>query len=142
MNEWPNMSSTSKGSMVLYDFQHALFRVLLQMDAEAVLTADGQPTGLNYYGKYGHPSHVMPQTEPSWTQRLEELLITPAFKARKERPYPLIDGCSSDNRCDDVIEFTAGPILWLENKGAWKEYWRREGKPAKFRSHLLDSPNS
>jgi hypothetical protein len=126
----------------MHDFTGALFRMLMRMDAEAVPTEAGQPTGLNYYGRFRHPAQVKPQTEPSWTQRLEELLREVGYVVEKEWHYPDIAGCSPRNLCDNVITFDDGSSLWLENKGAWKDYWAKQGKVGKFRSHLLESDNS
>ncbi|HWE97265.1 MAG TPA: hypothetical protein VG269_25120, partial [Tepidisphaeraceae bacterium] len=124
------------------DFTVDLFMALFEMDAEAEPAADGSPTGLNYYGRYRHPDQAKPQTEPSWTQRLKELLEAFGHTVRKECSYPDSPGCSPSNFCDNVVTFADGRILWLENKGAWKDYWVRKGMLGKFRSHLLVSQNS
>jgi hypothetical protein len=126
----------------IHEFTDVLFASLLQMDAEAVPTADGVPTGLNWYGKHRHPHQVKPQTEPCWSQRLAELLIEAGVEAYKEIRYPDDPGCKDRRMCDNVVIFADKSVLWMENKGAWKEWWRERGQVGKFRSHLLESGNS
>jgi hypothetical protein len=126
----------------MHEFTDVLFALLLRMDAEAVPTTDGVPTGLNWYGKHRHPHQVKPQTEPCWSQRLAELLSEFGFHADKEMRYPADSACTDRRMCDNVVILPNNSILWMENKGAWKEWWRKRGKVGKFRSHLLESGNS
>lgn len=125
----------------MHDFTQALFTALMLMDGEAVPTLEGRATGLNWYGKHRHPTQVRPQTEPSWTQRLQELLDE-EYETYREIQYPDYPNRSTRRLCDNVVIFGDDTVLWMENKGAWKEYWRQEGKVGKFRSHLLESGNS
>lgn len=124
------------------DFTVALLTAVLVMDGEAVPTASGETTGLYYYGRYRHPDQKRPQTEPSWSERLVELLATAGYQVRNECEYPTVKGSLRPPRCDNLITFEDGRTLWLENKGAWKDYWVNRGARAKFRSHLLTSDNS
>src|SRR5437879_11609159 len=94
--------------LYLYDFVTALFSSIARMEAEALPARDGTATGLSYYGKHRHPDQVKPQTEPSWTQRLRELLREAGYSAEKECRYPDVPGCSPANSCDNVITFTNG----------------------------------
>lgn len=126
----------------MFDFTDALFNALLVIDREAAPSAEGRPTGLSWYGKYRHPGQAKPQTEPSWTQRLEELLIQDGFDCYKEIRYPDDPGNAARRHCDNVVIFADDSVLWMENKGAWKEYWRERGSLGKFRSHLMESGNS
>ena len=71
------------------------FRLLRQMDTEAIPKASGTPTGLNWYG--GHLDTK--QTEPNWSKRLVELLLKEGFAADCECRY---DKTSRD-RCGIVI---------------------------------------
>lgn len=126
----------------MHHFTDALFMSLLLMDAEGTPSAEGHPTGLCWYGKHRHPHQIRPQTEPSWTQRLQELLKNAGYETLKEVEYPVDPSCPAKRFCDNVVTFSDGTVLWMENKGGWKEYWRQQGNVGKFRSHLLESGNS
>lgn len=129
-------------SAILPEFTDILFCTLLTMQAEAAPSAEGYPTGLAWYGKFRNPNQTKPQTEPSWSQRLAELLSKASYPTIPENPYPAISGQPRVQFCDNVITLPDGSTLWLENKGAWKTYWRQRGNVAKFRSHLFTSNNS
>jgi hypothetical protein len=126
----------------MHEITDALFMALLLMDAEATPTPDGHATGLSWYGKHRHPQQVKPKTEPSWTQRLEELLEDAGFETYKEISYPEDPAFCAKRLCDNVVVFPDQSVMWMENKGAWKEWWRQQGKVGKFRSHLMESGNS
>lgn len=107
---------------------------LRRMDAEAGPRADGKATGLWWYGGHARPDLRRPQTEVEWSRRLGDLLRDGGRGVRREVRYP---GGSRD-RCDLVIDVRdrSGP-LWLEVKGAWKDWWMGHGGAAMFRSYLL-----
>ena len=111
----------------------AVFAALRRMDAEASVPARGSPTGLNWYGGHFRPDLKRPQTEPCWTRRLGQLLPEAGFPTRCEVPYP----AAPNRRCDNVLTLHDGGALWLENKGAWKQWWRRRGGEWIYRSYLL-----
>lgn len=107
-----------------------LFRLLQRIDAEATTVKNGAPTGLNWYG--GHVGTR--QTEPQWSKRIVELLRAEGFTAECECSY----GAGTRERCDVVITLPEIGKLWIEVKGAWKEYWREIGKSdLLYRSYLL-----
>jgi len=115
------------------EFKDALFDALRRMDGEASVEKDGYPTGLAWYGGYFRPECVRPPTETSWTRRLAQLLPEYGFPTRAEVPYPAAPRC----RCDNVVTLPGGGRLWLENKGAWKDYWVRKGGVGIYRAYLL-----
>ena len=106
-----------------------VFDCLRRMDCEATTIVKGAPTGLNWYGGYAGNR----QTEPQWSRRLVELLRADGLDAKRECRYPGLPRA----RCDVVIDLGAGETLWLEIKGAWKEYWRQQGNEWIYRSYLL-----
>jgi tetratricopeptide (TPR) repeat protein len=126
----------------LPNFAAALLNAVRQMNAEATPSQAGTPTGLNYYGRHRQPAHKKPQTEPSWTQRIVELLKNAGYDVRPECNYPNIPGCYPSAKCDNVVTFEDGSTLWLENKGAWRKYWKDLGKLGTFHKHLRKGPNS
>lgn len=103
------------------------------MDAEATTSRTGSPAGLNWYGGYFEPDKSRPRTEVCWSQRLAQLLPKHGYPTRAEVPYPAMQRC----KCDDVVTLEDGSTLWLENKGAWREYWRERGNLKTYRSYLL-----
>lgn len=115
------------------DFSSVLFRVLRLMDEEARPNTKGQATGLNWYGGFREPSKRRPRTEVCWSQRLHELLPQNGFPTRLEVPYPNLRRC----KCDNVVTLQDGSTLWLENKGAWKDYWTQKRNLTTYRSYLL-----
>lgn len=114
-------------------FTSTLFQILRQMDKEAVASAKGSPTGLSWYGGHFEPDKMRPRTEVCWSQRLAQLLPEHGYPARTEVPYPHHPRW----RCDDVVTLPDGRRLWLENKGAWKDYWHQQCKLSIYRSYLL-----
>lgn len=111
-----------------------IFHCLRCMDAEATTVRDGFPTGLYWYGGHVHPEQSRPHTEPNWVHHLAERLGREGVDAQCEVTYP----SRSRRRCDLVVTLPDGSSLWLEVKGAWKEYWRRLGRGDRlYRSYLL-----
>ncbi len=114
------------------NFANTLLAALRQMDAEANTTFKNSPTGLNFYGGYFRPTLKRPPTETSWTRRLKEILTTVGYPTKAEVHYP-----GSKRKCDNVVTMPDGSLLWLENKGAWKQYWIDYGNTGIYRSYLF-----
>jgi len=116
-------------------FTYALFRSLRRMDDEANVRIDGHPTGLAWYGGYFRPDFKKPQTEPSWSKRLAQLLPSEGYPCVDSVPYPhpSLKRC----KCDIVAMLSDGHRVWIEIKGAWKEYWRQNRREWIYRSYLL-----
>jgi len=113
-------------------FAKTLLTTLRQMDTEANTTFKGSPTGLNFYGGYYRPNLIRPPTETSWTRRLKEMLTTAGYPTQAEVYYP-----GTKQRCDNVVTMPDGGLLWLENKGAWKQYWIDHGGLGIYQSYLF-----
>jgi hypothetical protein len=108
-------------------------RCLRFMDNEANLKAmfKGQEdwTGLYWYSGF---SGVHGSEKP-WTKRLPIVLKEQAgIECRSEVCYP-----GTRKRCDLVLDLPDGSTLWLEVKGAWREWWAKKGSLAMYRSYLL-----
>jgi hypothetical protein len=110
-----------------------ILTALRRMDAEAGPRADGKATGLWWYGGHARPELKRPQSEVEWSRRLGVLLADAGYATRREVPYP----DKPRDRCDLVVALRDGRRLWLEVKGAWKDYWLRKGGAGIFRSYLL-----
>lgn len=110
-----------------------VLQALRRMDTEAGPRADGQATGLWWYGGHARPELKKPQTEVEWSRRLGVLLTDAGYPTRREVPYP----DKRRDRCDLVVTMKDGRRLWLEVKGAWKDYWVAKGGAGIFRSYLL-----
>jgi hypothetical protein len=107
---------------------------LRAMDHEATtVSAKGSPTGLNWYGGHARPELKKPQTEPEWSKELARRLTDGGVESAAEVPYPN----SPRARCDAVSTLPDGSRVWIEIKGAWREYWRQYGKLGTYRSYLL-----
>jgi hypothetical protein len=115
------------------DLYARVFEHLCLMDDEAVARADGTPTGLNWYGAHARPDLTRPQTEPCWSKALARRLAAEGLNARAEVPYP----DEPRQRCDLVISQPDGRRIWIELKGAWKEYWHAAGNLTTYYSYLL-----
>ncbi len=103
------------------------------MDQEAVPSASGIPTGLNWYGGHSRRELKRPQSEPEWSKRLARLLTEGGYPAQYEVPYPNLTRC----RCDLVVNLGASVRFWIEVKGAWKHYWNAQiGSEFLYRSYL------
>ena len=112
-----------------------LFQSLHEIDEEASTMLDGVPTGLNWYGGHARPDQKKPQTEPYWTRRLAEILSARGLPTTRKERYP-VDGASR-GRCDLVVTLDGDRRLWIEIKGAWREWWRRTGSLGIYRAYLL-----
>lgn len=117
---------------MLDQFAHAVFESLRRMDAEAEVLRDGNPTGLSWYAGFSRPELKRPRTEPEWSLRLAILLSECGFPSHAERTYP-----TSRKKCDLVIEVPELGRLWLEVKGAWKQWWVDRGNEFTYRSYLF-----
>ena len=113
-------------------FADVIFSVLRQMDAEASGLFRGSPTGLNFYGGHYRPGLKRPPTETSWTRRIKELLSASGYPTAAEVNYP-----GTRCRCDNVVTMPDGKVLWLENKGCWKQYWIDQGKTGIYQSYMF-----
>ena len=114
-------------------FADALFQALRAMDSEADTIRNDEPTGLSEYGGHYQPHVARPRTEPCWTKRLGELLPELGFPTDVEVRYPN----GSRKKCDLVVRLEDGRRLWLELKGAWRDYWAGKGNLWIYRSYLL-----
>jgi hypothetical protein len=117
-------------------FSRTMFETLLAMDRDATTVRDGEPTGLYWYGRHARPDQKRPQTEPNWSKELARRLCAEGIEAAAEVAYPRLDR-SRRNRCDLVVSLADGSTLWIEIKGAWKEYWRQQGGMWFYESYLL-----
>lgn len=104
------------------------------MDAEATTVRNGHPTGLSWYGAHARPElkGKFP-TECEWTKRLSALLCELSRGSRAECAYP----GDSGEKCDIVVIPAEGARLWLEVKGAWKQWSIENGYRSTYRAHLL-----
>jgi hypothetical protein len=105
---------------------------LRDMDREAV-PREGKPTGLWWYGRHARPELRRPSTEVAWTAALTTRLGRDDYAVEKEVPYP----DRRRDRCDLVVQLPDGRRVWVEVKGAWKDYWLKKGGVGIFRSYLL-----
>jgi hypothetical protein len=120
---------------IMEAFIQALFRSLRQMDSEANTKMQDYTTGLAWYGGYFRPELKKPHTEPCWSTRLSQLLPQEGFPSESSVQYP--DILPKRRRCDLVASLPNGRRVWIEIKGAWKEYWRQTGGEWIYRSYLL-----
>ncbi len=114
-----------------------IFDHLRTMDAEAcTVTPSGQCTGLSDYGRHARPDLQRPQAEVEWSKRLSQLLKPDVSSVACGKRYPEYAVLKSRGRqwCDLVITIAMGR-LWLEVKGAWRDYWG--GKSGIYRSYLF-----
>ena len=110
-----------------------IISIFRRMDAEAGPRPDGKQTGHWWYGGHARPELKRPHTEVEWSRRLGVLLTAAGYPTRREVPYP----DKARDRCDLVVTLNDGRRLWLEVKGAWKDYWVARGRAGIFRSYLL-----
>lgn len=118
------------------DLARLMFKILHAMDRGAATVRNGKPAGLYRYGWHAQPDHDRPQTEPHWTKELARRLSARDIDATAEVAYPnqAEDGHA---RCDLMMRLVDGATLWIEIKGAFKEYWRQQGKTRTYESYLL-----
>jgi len=120
------------------DLTSLIFQILRQMDAEAEPTADGVPTGLNWYGGHARKELKKPQSEPEWSKVIAARLRAQRFNAEAEVRYPDTESAGAGRkRCDVVVTDDAGRRTWIEIKGAWRTYWEQSGSLLLYRSYLL-----
>lgn len=110
-----------------------LFELLRQMDQEATTVCNGHPTGLQDYGRHARPELRRPQNEPEWSKRLARLLTERGLPSAAEVKYP----ADPRKKCDVVVTLGPQQRLWIELKGAWRDYWQRQGSLYLYRSYLL-----
>ena len=111
----------------------AILHILRGMDAEATTTRRGHPTGLNWYGGHIRPDLDRPQTEPLWSKEIACRLTDYGYDTVSEVPCP-----GKKWRCDLVVQRPDREKIWIEVKGAWKEWWRQQGGgDLIYRSYLL-----
>jgi hypothetical protein len=118
------------------DLARLMFKILHAMDRGAATVRGGEAAGLYRYGWHAQPDHDRPQTEPHWCSELARRLSARDIRTRVNVAYPGLDD-DLRNRCDLVVEMVDGATLWIEVKGAWKEYWRKQGKTRTYESYLL-----
>ena len=120
------------------DLSRLTFELLRKMDEEATTISEkGEPTGLSDYGRHARPELKKPQCEVEWSRRLGELLRPHFSGVEAEFPYPsyaLLPNMKRQ-RCDLVITLSDGQRVWLEIKGAWRDYWG--GQSGIYRCYLL-----
>jgi hypothetical protein len=122
------------------DVASLLFEFLRQMDAEATrkVGSSGAPAGLWDYGRHSRPELKKPQCELEWCKRLAQLLTEREIPVRLERDYPDQEQRPRRGRkrqCDLVVTMSGGQSLWIEVKGAWRDWWG--GKNKTYLSWLL-----
>lgn len=110
-----------------------LFALLRQMDQEASTVCKGHPTGLQDYGRHARPELKRPQNEPEWSKRLARLLTERGLPSSAEVKYPH----DPRKKCDVVATLGPGQRLWIELKGAWRDYWRKQGGMYIYESYLF-----
>lgn len=99
---------------------------LQTMDAEATYLVGGRAAGLQ---AYRHPALASNRWEESWSRGIADRVP----QCRVECCYP-----GAKKRCDLVWTLEDGSKLWLEVKGAWKQYlWNGVLKSnSAYRKHL------
>lgn len=115
-----------------------IFDSLRQMDEEATsLTKDNQPTGLSDYGRHARKDISRPQAEVEWSRRLAQLIEPHVQGVKTEVPYPdyAVPDARKRQRCDLVVQLPSQQSLWIEIKGAWRDYWG--GNNRIYRCYLL-----
>jgi hypothetical protein len=117
------------------DLGRILFACLRLMDAEAITVRDGAVTGLSWYGAHSQHGRPKPRTEPEWIVRLAHLLEELGVHTIREAIYPALEE-SRKKRCDLLMYMPTGEKVWVEVKGAWKEYWGNHNEWI-YRSYLL-----
>ena len=125
----------NKSRIEMADLGRILFACLRLMDAEAITVRDGAVTGLSWYGAHSQHGRPKPRTEPEWMVRLARLLEELGLHTIREAMYPDLTK-NTKNRCDLLMYMPNGEKVWVEVKGAWKEYWRNHSESI-YRSYLL-----
>ncbi|MFH1998330.1 MAG: hypothetical protein ABIK28_01555 [Planctomycetota bacterium] len=115
-----------------------LFDALRRMDEEATsLTKTGQPTGLSDYGRHARKDLSKPQAEVVWSRRLAQLIAPHVTQVRTEVRYPdyAVPDARKRQRCDLVVQLDSRQSIWIEVKGAWRDYWGGDNRI--YRCYLL-----
>lgn len=115
----------------------SIFASLKEMDDVAGPTPTGKRTGLWWFGGHAEPHRKRPRTEPCWSSHLAVRLTAAGWPSLCEQKYPE----RRRQRCDVVTTLPCGTQLWLELKGAWKEWWRQRGQERVYSSYLLGDRN-
>lgn len=126
-------------SLLAEQIGEAIFSALRQMDAEAETVRDGHATGLWWYGAHARPESKRSRTEVEWSKRMASLLNERGVTAKCEHRYPS-SRAGNRQHVDVLITLPAefgGGRLWLEVKGAWKQYWLERGSERIYRSYLF-----
>ena len=100
------------------------FASLRQMDKEAttILKDTGAPAGLSGWGWHVNPDAG--KTEVEWTKRIANDLQRDRIRCDPpNKPYP---NCMR-KRCDLVVYGDDQYPIWIEIKGAWRDYWNGKG---------------
>src|SRR4051812_15792646 len=98
-------------------FANELLDVVRGMDDEATTPVNGVRAGLCDYAI--HVGSNPKRYEVAWYRGIVSHLIRRGYDARADVDYP--DG--SGRECDVLVRFTASRSLWLEVKGAWKQWF-------------------
>ena len=120
-----------------------LFCFLRKMDFEAAQSRGkklGLPLGLSSYGYHARPDLPRPQGEVEWSKRLAQLFGDVNILSYCEKAYPDQNGLVKKKKgkkpsCDLVCTLKNGKIIWIELKGAWRDWWG--GNHKFYRSYLL-----
>ena len=105
------------------------------MDEDATtITNTGSPAGLNDYGRHARPDSKRPSAEVEWSNRLATVLVEDGIPTQREVQYPMPAGPGRKKRCDLLVTDEGGAMVWIEVKGAWRDYWGGRGI---YESYLL-----
>ena len=122
-------------SVAVHDLPVHIFKYLRRMDEDATtVTNTGSPAGLNDYGRHARPDSKRPSAEVEWSNRLATMLLEDGTSTQREVQYPKADGPGRKKRCDLLVTAEGGATVWIEVKGAWRDYWRGGGI---YQSYLL-----
>lgn len=129
------MASTSAANPVFRELAFDLFRILFELDAEADTVCNpGSRTGLHDYAWHTQPDAKKNQTEVEWTRGLRTRLARIGWGARPDEvSYP----DKKRDKCDMVIDLSTMDSVWIEAKGAWKEWWFNYGNTRTYESYLF-----
>lgn len=112
-----------------------IFAHLRRMDEEALtMVASGLRAGLSDYGRHARPDNKKPSAEVEWSRRLTTLLSQDGVPTSPEVQYPEQVIRGRRQRCDLVVTLAGGATIWVEVKGAWRDYWNGGWI---YRSYLL-----
>ncbi len=122
-------------SITVDELPARIFSYLRCMDQEATtLTSASVAAGLSDYGRHARPELKRPQGEVEWSRQLAILLEEDGIRVSREVPYPARPETRGRKACDLVVTTANGETVWLEIKGAWRDYWKGGGL---YRTYLL-----